>query len=169
MDFLSISVCFVRRSLQDVSRMPKKTLESFFRTADLSNLAHQLKKRFGGISSIAGSTSTVTETGGTTQVAADGKDPEVKADEKPSSGEKPSSEKSSTLNGINFSMDNPYIQALHRRRDALVRGSAGWARWSDDDHVEMTETIASRLAQRHDGVSKLHVTHDESNRRSRQV
>lgn len=60
-----------------------------------------------------------------------------------------------------FSSEHPFVTALKLRRDALLRSSAGWAKFADDDAADNCDTVASRLAKRHDGVSKLFVTPSE--------
>jgi len=67
------------------------------------------------------------------------------------------------------SMEHPFVTALKLRRDALVRGSAGWAKWADDDFEDTSsDSVASRLAQRQDGVSTLHVRHQQQGYRQLQ-
>jgi hypothetical protein len=58
-------------------------------------------------------------------------------------------------------VENPYIHALKRRRDAFAHTNAGWGKW-DNDHEAVDASVASRLAQRNDGVSMLHIGQDES-------
>lgn len=61
----------------------------------------------------------------------------------------------------NYAMEHPFVTALKHRRDALVRGNAGWSKWSDDDFADTCDTVASRLARRQDGVSTLHISREE--------
>lgn len=65
----------------------------------------------------------------------------------------------SAANGI--STENPFVQALKNRRDALFRSNEGWAKWADDDFANASESVASRLAQRQDGVSTLQFSRGE--------
>lgn len=107
-------------------------LTNFFSTTDFTNLAGQLQKKWGEEAKQKNTASPDSAT--------------EKVDKKPLT-KNPSES--------NFTMDNPYIVALQRRRDALFRSNEGWAKWADDDYVEATETVASQLAQKHDGVSML--------------
>mmetsp|Transcript_92660 Transcript_92660/g.145418 ORF Transcript_92660/g.145418 Transcript_92660/m.145418 type:complete len:527 (-) Transcript_92660:113-1693(-) len=113
-------------------------LTSFFGTTDFMNLAGQLQKKW---SEEAAKNSHLM---GPTLA-------ETKVED---------TQRSKSPSAPNFTMDNPYIVALQRRRDALFRTNEGWAKWADDDYVEATETIASQLAQKHDGVSMLDVEYE---------
>jgi hypothetical protein len=109
-------------------------LDGFFSTTNFTNLAGQLHERWGEEAKQTGPDS------------ADDMQPQVET-----------KQQSKCSGAQNFTMDNPYIVALQRRRDALFRTNEGWAKWADDDYVEATETIASQLAQKQDGVSMLDV------------
>jgi len=111
-------------------------LSSFFSTTDFTNLAGQLQEKWRE------------EGKHSSAVAPDSN--AVKVENRQLSGKSPIAPIAT-----NFTMDNPYIVALQRRRDALFRTNEGWAKWADDDYVEATETIASQLAQQHDGGTIL--------------
>jgi hypothetical protein len=112
-------------------------LANFFSTTDFTNLAGQLQKRWGDQA---------------LQLDVQGACPA--ADLKVQAGCNGRTSKPSTSN---YTMENPYIVALQRRRDALLRTNEGWAKWADDDHVEVNDSVASRLAQKQDSMAILKV------------
>lgn len=122
---------------------------SFFNTTDLMHLEDQLDKRFGKPGFEEDRTLSANGCG------------EVSARDKllSSACDLPATS-ARNKPAINLSLENPFILALEGRRKALTNGSAGWARYADDGHVEASDSIASRLAQRQDGVSTLYLNGD---------
>lgn len=113
------------------------TLRNFFSTADFEQLTGQLHEKLGEIP--------VPAEPNRKQMSLEGFLTPNKPDEPAAS----------------CSPEHPFVTALKLRRDALIRGNRGWAKWADDDFVDSCDSVASRLAQRQDGVSTLHVSRDE--------
>lgn len=124
------------------------TLQNFFSNTDFANLNGQLLQRWGTPLEVPESPS---------NGAVDAAAPSVISLGPPVDPPTSANDASAATN----SAENPFVQALNNRRDALFRSSEGWAKWADDDFANKNDSIASRLAQRQDGVSTLQFSRGE--------
>lgn len=149
----------------DAEATAEDTLQNFFNNTDFANLTSQLSEKWHDSSPVADdrriSDFTANNSGRQAPTTADGSYCSSRAPlSAVSHGSSRAPENPFTTHdpSCGFSSEHPFVTALKLRRDALLRSSAGWAKYADDDAADTCESVASRLAKRHDGVSTLHVS-----------